>query len=104
MTEAAFIVDKSKLWAGHLQEDAAMTVIARFVWHDGYVDSGRVSTPLLSMWKRIVPQTNIMEWQSGELPVPFERQTATFQLVRFGDGSFEYREVTHGDRGHVHSR
>lgn len=65
----------------------------RFVWRDGNVDHVEVEVPLRPLVKRVaVEPLHPTVFEATETQ-PYVVETRTFQLERFEDGSFQYREV-----------
>ena len=66
---------------------------ARFLWRDGNVDHVEVEVPLRPLVKRIAVKPLYPRVFEVTETQPYAVGTRTFQLERFADGSFQYREV-----------
>jgi hypothetical protein len=66
---------------------------ALFLWRDGQSEYGEVVVPLLPVYHRVIRKP-LGSPSTVEAAKPFKAiRTASFRLVRFRDGSFQYNEV-----------
>ena len=71
-----------------------MKMKARFVYKDGYMCYYDVSYPLRSTWivpEALEPETSVFI-PAKVLPEDLAYKEIAFDLVRYSDGSFEYKE------------
>lgn len=66
---------------------------ALFLWRDGMRDQCEVMVPLLPVYRREIPSSLMPSRAEEEAKARPSIRTASFRLVRFRDGSFQYNEV-----------
>jgi hypothetical protein len=66
---------------------------ALFLWRDGMRDQCEVMVPLLPVYRRVIPLPFGPPCATEAATARPSIRTASFRLVRFRDGSFQYNEV-----------
>jgi hypothetical protein len=66
---------------------------ALFLWRDGMRDQCEVMVPLLPVYRRAIREPFVPPCTIEEAKSFKKSRAASFRLVRFRDGSFQYNEV-----------